>query len=97
VRSDTGWSEHAKLTASDAAADDWFGTAVAVSGDAVTSGAPRDDDGGSSSGSAYVYEDPALQGPIPALSPRGRGLAALLLVVLAAAWLARRRAARAPS
>ena len=49
------WSEQAKLVASDAGADDEFGTSVAVSGDTVVVGAQYDDDGGQSTGSAYVY------------------------------------------
>jgi hypothetical protein len=49
-----GWSE-TKLTASDGAAEDRFGW-VAVSGDRIVVGAPWDDDNGSRSGSAYVYE-----------------------------------------
>ena len=46
----------AKLTASDAAASDFFGEAVSISGDTVVVGAARDDDAGAESGSAYVYE-----------------------------------------
>jgi hypothetical protein len=44
-----------KLIATDAAATDYFGYEVSVSGDAMVAGAPRDDDNGSSSGSAYIY------------------------------------------
>lgn len=54
-RSGSTWSEQAKLTASDAAADDQFGRSVSVSGDTVVVGAVGDDDGGSDSGSAYVF------------------------------------------
>ena len=50
-----GWSQQAKLTATDAAAGDQFGASVAVSGDTAVLGAPVDDDAGSSSGSAYVF------------------------------------------
>ena len=53
--SDGTWSE-TKLTASDAAADDRFGTSVSVSGTRAVVGAPWDDDGGSASGAAYVFE-----------------------------------------
>ena len=49
------WIEDAKLTASDAAIDDVFGSGVAVDGDVVVIGAPRDDDNGPNSGSAYVF------------------------------------------
>jgi len=45
-----------KLIASDGAADDAFGRAVAVSGDRTVIGAFRDDDNGVNSGSAYVFE-----------------------------------------
>jgi lysophospholipase L1-like esterase len=51
----SGWFEQAKLTASDAAADDRFGYVVAVSGDTAVVGAFRDDDNGTDSGSAYVF------------------------------------------
>ena len=55
----TGWtstSTAAKLTASDGVAGDHFGWAVAVDGDTVVVGAHGDDDKGSDSGAAYVYE-----------------------------------------
>ncbi len=55
TRSGGTWSEQAKLTASDAAADDAFGGSVAISGDTVVVGADGDDDAGSNSGSAYVF------------------------------------------
>ena len=46
----------AKLTALDAAADDHFGFDVSISGTTALVGAPNDDDGGSNSGSAYVFD-----------------------------------------
>jgi len=49
------WIGTEKLTASDGAADDEFGTAVAVSGDLIVVGAPFDDGVGVASGSAYVF------------------------------------------
>ena len=52
---DPTWSEQQKLTASDAAPNDDFGTSVALSGDTAVVGAPFDDDAGSASGSAYVF------------------------------------------
>ena len=55
TRSGTVWSQQAKLTANDAAAGDAFGISVSISGDSVVVGAPSDDDGGSGSGSAYVF------------------------------------------
>lgn len=56
VRSGGIWTEQAKLTASDAAASDEFGWAVAVSGDTALIGACRDNHaGGTDAGSAYVF------------------------------------------
>jgi hypothetical protein len=49
------WEEETKLIASDGEADDQFGIAVCISGDVVLIGAPRDDDLGSNSGSAYIF------------------------------------------
>lgn len=45
----------AKLVADDAAAEDWFGYAVALSGDTALIGAYQDDDAGTNSGSAYIF------------------------------------------
>ena len=45
-----------KVTASDAAMFDQFGHSVAISGTVIVVGAPFKDDGGTSSGAAYVYE-----------------------------------------
>ena len=50
------WSQTAKLVASDAAADDYFGESVSISGTRAVVGAIWDDDGGSRSGAAYVFE-----------------------------------------
>jgi len=55
VRTGMAWSQEAKLTASDGAANDRFGRAVALSGDTALVGAYGDDDAGSESGSAYVF------------------------------------------
>jgi len=55
TRSGSTWTEQAKLTASDGAASDSFGTSVAISGDTVVIGARLDDDNGTNSGSTYVY------------------------------------------
>ena len=55
TRSGSTWTQQAILTASDAAAGDQFGVSVAVSGDTIVVGANKDDEGGSSSGSAYVF------------------------------------------
>lgn len=51
----TGWIEEQKLVASDAAANDWYGKTVSISGDVIVVGSPDDDDLGNASGSAYVY------------------------------------------
>jgi cysteine-rich repeat protein len=52
------WNQVAKLTASDRYTSDYFGMAVSISGDYVIVGAYYDDDGGSSTGSAYIFEKP---------------------------------------
>ena len=49
------WTQEAKLTAADADAGDYFGNAVAISGNLIVVGALFDDDAGSFSGSAYVF------------------------------------------
>ncbi|KAA3606899.1 MAG: T9SS C-terminal target domain-containing protein [Calditrichaeota bacterium] len=54
-RTGTSWSQQAKLTASDAAAADFFGWSVSISGDYAVVGAREDDDAGSSSGAAYIF------------------------------------------
>ncbi len=61
------WVETAKLTASDAAADDRFGWRISLSGDTALVGAYLDDDAGTDSGSAYVLSvsGPCLTGPTP--------------------------------
>ena len=62
VKPSTGWAtttETAKLTASDGAAGDRFGTSVSVGGDTIAVGVYRDDDNGADSGSAYVFVRPS--------------------------------------
>ncbi len=54
------WVE-TKLTASDATQFESFGSAVAVSGDRVVVGAYNDDDNGTDSGSAYIFEWDGVQ------------------------------------
>jgi hypothetical protein len=49
-------TESAKLTASDGAAVDYFGRAVSLSGNTGLVGARNDDDNGSDSGSAYLFD-----------------------------------------
>jgi len=56
TRSGSTWTQQQKLTASDAHAEDQFGTSVAISGDTVVIGALEDEYGaGSRAGSAYVF------------------------------------------
>ena len=60
-RTGGGWMQQARLTANDAAANDWFGTEVAIEDDMLLVGSLRDDDRGSDSGSAYVFERDGTQ------------------------------------
>jgi hypothetical protein len=53
--SDDLWIEETKLTATDAAAQDSFGTSVSISDGRAIVAAVGDDDAGSASGSAYVF------------------------------------------
>ena len=55
IRDGSEWNQQGKLTAEDAAGGDYFGNSVALSGDTVVVGAYRDDDGGGSAGSVYVF------------------------------------------
>ncbi len=50
------YSFEQKLIASDGANNDEFGSSVGISGDNVVIGSQKNDDGGQSSGSIYVYE-----------------------------------------
>ncbi|MEP7343014.1 MAG: putative Ig domain-containing protein, partial [Acidobacteriota bacterium] len=59
------WFQQQKLTASDGASQDFFGGAVALSGDTVVVGAPGDKIGNNEDqGSAYVFVSP----PCPAIT-----------------------------
>ena len=58
------YDEVAKLTAADAAASDPFGGSVAIDGGTIVVGAFGDADGGSYSGSVYVFP------PRPTAAPR---------------------------
>ena len=71
TRSGTSWSQQAKLTATDGAANDTFGGNVALSGDTAVIGALGDDDdvNGVDSGSAYVFTPPELAGASRPSSP----------------------------
>ncbi|RKZ12256.1 hypothetical protein DRQ53_15040, partial [bacterium] len=50
------WGQVAKITADDGTASDYFGGSVSISGVTVVVGADRDDDNGSNSGSAYIFQ-----------------------------------------
>lgn len=49
------WLVSQKLTASDAEANDLFGSAVAIGNGMLVVGMPRDDDGGGNAGAVYIY------------------------------------------
>ncbi len=55
TRSGSVWTEQAKLTANDGAANDRFGRSVALSGDTALIGAMFQDNKGENSGSAYIF------------------------------------------
>jgi len=55
TRSGGMWTQQQKLTADDGATGDQFGMSIDLEGETVVVGAPGDDDGGSSAGSAYVF------------------------------------------
>ncbi|MHC4510547.1 MAG: LamG-like jellyroll fold domain-containing protein, partial [Planctomycetota bacterium] len=52
----TSWVQQQKLLAADGAAGDRFGRSVSLSGDFAIVGAPKDDDKGNNSGSAYIFK-----------------------------------------
>ena len=69
---DLDGTNEVKLTASDAAAGDNFGSAVAVGGDKVYVGAMFEDEAGSNSGAAYVFNlDGTGEVKIPSPAPAG--------------------------
>lgn len=49
------WCQQAKLVAGDAGHNDRFGIGVTIDGDTAVVGSRQDDDGGSNTGSAYVF------------------------------------------
>ncbi|MHA2298512.1 MAG: GH25 family lysozyme [Candidatus Hodarchaeales archaeon] len=51
----TKWIQQAKLIANDSYEGDLFGNSVSIYGDSIAIGADLDDDGGSDSGSVYVF------------------------------------------
>ena len=56
VRSGTSWYQQTRLTASDKAMSDRFGSAVAIEGTRVVIGAMYEDDGGNNSGATYIFD-----------------------------------------
>ncbi|MCP4105940.1 MAG: hypothetical protein GY749_10450 [Desulfobacteraceae bacterium] len=55
-RDGTSWTQQAKITASDAASEDYFGKSVSIWGDYVIVGAYGDDSNGIKSGAAYIFK-----------------------------------------
>jgi hypothetical protein len=56
-KSGTSWTETTKITASDAASNDWFGWGISSSGATLAVCARHDDnDGGSDAGAIYIYD-----------------------------------------
>ncbi len=60
---DLDGNQIAKIIANDPAADDYFGISVAIGSGRIVVGAPRNDDNGSDSGSAYIYTTPRVVTP----------------------------------
>ena len=56
IRTGTTWSQTAKLLPTDGAAEDLFGSAVAIENDTAVVGAWFDEDNGPRSGSVYMFE-----------------------------------------
>jgi hypothetical protein len=66
-----GWSEVAKIAASDGGTDDWFGYSVGISGSTVLVGADRNAGRGIGAGAAYLFR------PAPIPEPGSLVLAAM--------------------
>jgi hypothetical protein len=60
---DLDGTQLAKITASDGATSDFFGVSTAVGSGRIVVSAHVDDDNGSASGSAYIYETPKVYTP----------------------------------
>ncbi len=67
VNNGTNWVEQAKLTASNGAEQDYFGSSVSISNGFILIGASQGDDNGNNSGSAYIYRssDVAIDNSVP--------------------------------
>lgn len=50
------WTQAAKILPDDGFAEDWFGASVKINGTLAIVGSPYDNDNGSNSGSAYVFD-----------------------------------------
>jgi hypothetical protein len=79
--------QEVKLLASDPAVYSLMGWSVALDGDTVLCGAPRNDDNAPSAGAAYVFR--LYDDDVPATSYRG--MAVMVLLLLAASTLLLRR------
>ena len=55
IRNGTNWIQQAKLLASDATTNDYFGSSITLAGDTALIGACFDNDNGNYSGSVYVF------------------------------------------
>ena len=66
-----------KITASDGASTDYFGYSVAVGSGRIVVGAYEDDDNGSNSGSAYIYETPQVYTLYDAIDLQSVGITTL--------------------
>ena len=57
VKSGGSWSQQAKITASDAQLESWYGSSVAINSDGTYAvvGAPQEDTNGIQAGAAYIY------------------------------------------
>jgi FG-GAP repeat/Bacterial Ig-like domain len=72
TRSGGSWSQQTQLTASDGAANDWFGYSVALSGDTALVGAYTDTVGGNPlQGSAYVFSPGSVDTTAPTTTASG--------------------------
>ena len=91
VFQDTGttWQQNIKLTSSDGAAGDYFAASVSISDAVAILGVVGDDDGGSFSGSAYMFTQ-ARMVPLPGAALMGLAL----LTGIGGAGVIRRRSRR---
>ena len=72
-----GTTENVKITASDGAGSDFFGTSVAVGSGRIVVGAYGDDDNGSNFGSAHIYETPQVYTLYDAIDLQSVGITTL--------------------